>query len=591
MTEGRDAEGRDEEGRHEEGRHEEGRYDVVWPLGRTTVEAPARQVRLPDPAGKTVAFVWDYLFLGDEIFPVIQDELTRHHPDLHFVGWEAFGNIHGPDEPEVRAALPDRLRSEGVDAVIVGIGACGTCTPAVVRACIAAERSGVPAFAVVATGFLSQARSTARSAGMEHLWIAEYPGVIPNDPTELIEQKVRTHVVRGLLEGFSAPVETAVDREVEPEPRDVVCSGTLDEVHEHFERRQWSDGLPIVPPTMARVEAFLRFTDRAPDDVLGVLALEEREATVWNVAVNGVMAGCRPEYMPVLIAAVEAIADPGFKLEFAGSTPGWEPLVILSGTLARDLDFNVGSGLMRVGRRANTSIGRFVRLYMRNVAGFRIPPGDTDKASIAFTFNVAMAEDEAAVDDLGWDPFRVDRGFARSDDVVTVQSVIAISQPIYSGGTDPVERIEPIAHIMADTCGPWAFTGVWRQQFHPLLVMSPAVARAFADDGWKKEDIRRHLYETLMIQAYWFEHYPRHVTGDDVPLADLVADGTAPPRYAESDDPRRLVPLLLREEWTGIVVAGDDGRNQCKVYVNSADLGAPVSKRVVLPTGWRAPVA
>src|SRR5213595_534129 len=88
------------------------------------------------------------------------------------------------------------------------------------------------------------------------------------------------------------------------------------------------------------------------------------------------MAGCRPEYMPVLVAIVEAIAEPVFRVEDAGSTPGWEPLVIVSGPIAGALDLNHGQGVMRVGRQANTTLGRFLRLYLRNVAGLRIPPGD-----------------------------------------------------------------------------------------------------------------------------------------------------------------------------------------------------------------------
>ena len=194
-------------------------------------------------------------------------------------------------------------------------------------------------------------------------------------------------------------------------PRAIVFRGTLHEVQEYFHQNLWSDGLPIIPPTLEDVEAFLKFTDRPPGEVLGICLPEYREATIWNIAVNGVMAGCRPEYMPLLIATVEAITDPFFHLEDGGATPGWEPLIIVNGPIVKDLDFNSGSGVMSVGRQANTSIGRFLRLYMRNVAGQRIPPGDTDKARIGYTFNVAMAENEDAVNEIGWALFSADRGF------------------------------------------------------------------------------------------------------------------------------------------------------------------------------------
>ena len=344
-----------------------------------------------------------------------------------------------------------------------------------------------------------------------------------------------------------------------------------------------------MPPTRAAVDEFLSWTDRDPDEVLGVLAPEYRAATVRSVAVNGVMAGCRPEYLPLLLAVVEAVADPDFRIEDAGSTPGWEPLVVVSGPLVETLGFNTETGLMRVGRRANTSIGRFLRLFMRNVAGLR--PGTTDKGSIGTTFNVALGEDEAAVRELGWTPFRVDRGFAEDDDVVTVQSVVAISPPIYSGGDDPLTLIGPLAHLAATTMGPWTFTSLWYQRWHPLVLMSPAVAAGFARGGWGKAEIRRHLFEQLKIEARWLEHYPLHVAGQETPIAELVGRGVAPSSFLDSDDPERLLPLLLREESTGIVVAGDPGRNQSRVYVNNHEQGPPVSKRVALPPGWHERLA
>src|SRR5262249_16216911 len=142
----------------------------------------------------------------------------------------------------------------------------------------------------------------------------------------------------------------------EPVPRDIVFKGTYEEVQDFFDERMWADGLPVAPPTIKRVEEFLKFTDRAPEEVLGIVQPDFREATIWNVAVNGVMAGCRPEYMPVLIAVTEAMIDPKFFVEDAGSTPGWEPLIILNGPIIKELDFNYGGGVMRIGRRANTSI-------------------------------------------------------------------------------------------------------------------------------------------------------------------------------------------------------------------------------------------
>src|SRR5207253_8650980 len=142
-----------------------------------------------------------------------------------------------------------------------------------------------------------------------------------------------------------------------------------------------------------------------------------------------------------------------FRLEDAGATPGWEPMVVVSGELVDALNFNTEVGSMRVGRRANASIGRFMRMYIRNVAGFR--PGTTDKGSIGLTFNVAMGENESAAREVGWDPYRVDLGFAPEDNSVTVRSVLAVSAPVYAGGLEPEVLARPLARYLAGTAGPW----------------------------------------------------------------------------------------------------------------------------------------
>lgn len=192
-----------------------------------------------------------------------------------------------------------------------------------------------------------------------------------------------------------------------------------------------------------------------------MLLPENREATVWNIAVNGVMAGCHPECTPILIAVVEAIAEPEFRIQDAGSTPGWEPLIILNGPVIKELNFNYESGVMRVGRQANTSVGRFLRLYMRNVAGLRISPGETDKESSASTFNVVLAENEVAVIRLGWQPFSVDQGFKRGENVITVQSVVFISPPTYSGGDSPLDHLETMGEVIGRRAiAYWAPLGV-----------------------------------------------------------------------------------------------------------------------------------
>src|SRR5688572_21192030 len=292
---------------------------------------------------------------------------------------------------------------------------------------------GIPTASIIGSGFVKQAEVITRGLGVP-LAMGIYQGAPMVDSEAELRRKVEQQLAPELLRGLTGEAPREADVAAEPGAGQTVFSGTFDEVQEHFHRQLWSDGLPVVPPTRERVEAFLQFTDRGPDEVIRVVPQEGREATIRAIAVNAVMAGCRPEYMPVLVAAIEAMCDPTYRIEDSGSTPGWEPVVIVSGPLVKTLDFNHGQGMMRVGRQANTSIGRFVRLFLRNICGFRIPPGAGDKGSIGQSFLVAMAEDEDSAREIGWTTFAEDRGFAPGENVVTVHSVVAFTSPIYNGG-------------------------------------------------------------------------------------------------------------------------------------------------------------
>ncbi len=461
------------------------------------------------------------------------------------------------------------------------------------RASVTAEKAGVRTVSLVGKGFAGQARLIGEALGIRNLAIAEYPGVIMNDDDETFREKVAGSLVDQIVAGIATQAELADRSTPDPAPRDIVCAGTLDDIQEHFYERGWTDGLPINPPTIAAVERFLQFTPRKPDEVIGALLPERRQATVWSVAVNGVMAGCRPEYMPLLVAAVEAIADPEFKLEDAGSTPGWEPLVTVSGPLVRLLKFNCGQGVLRVGRRANTSIGRFLRLYMRNVAGLRIPgegsTTGTDKGCIAAGFNVALAENDEAIAELGWQPYRAEKGFATEDTTVTVRSTGSVSLPIYVGGSHAMDVARRVADIWGNgDCARRSYGGMEFGRYHPLLVMSPALAKLLAQDGWTKDDLRRYLRENVTIPAGRAQRDAWNSGVTELNVYQRAREGILPPEYGESEDPDRLVPVFPRAEWIDIVIAGDADRNQARGYVNNHRQGVPVSRRAEPVQGWEA---
>jgi hypothetical protein len=450
--------------------------------------------------------------------------------------------------------------------------------PAVMRACAVVEKAGIPAIAIGGEGFTRMGQALARGLQIPYVPIMTYPGQILTDTSEVFNEKafeIAAGIIRELTADNVEPQREDADEPVDDsrgyDPTTIVATGNLDQIQELFYDRHWSDGLPIVPPTIQRIDQFLSKTQREPSEVLGTLLPSRREATVWNAAVNGVMAGCRPEYFPVLLAVVEAIADPAFRLEDAGSTPGWEPLITISGPLARELGFNSAAGALRVGRRANTSVGRFLRLFMRNVPGFRIPPFHTDQAAIGLTFNVVLAEDDEAIRDLGWATHRSEAGFADEDTVVTVRSVVAISAPIYSGGSRATDHLATISSIFRNAIGPWFYLALENGQWHPLLVMTPYVAKAIARDGYTKDDIRSYLYNNVRVRAADLDAYAPQVGSTTFSVASALGRAV---------DPDEMLSAFLRPDWTDVIVAGNPGRNQSRAYVNNHGQGVPVTKRV-----------
>lgn len=255
---------------------------------------------------------------------------------------------------------------------------------------------------------------------MPNIRVASYPGAVAIHPIELVEKNIREVVFPQIIKLLTEPVPVVPNsvRRKKTEEIPYAFEGSFEEVNEYFYIKEWTDGLPIVPPTEEKVAQFLKYTKRQPDEVLGALHPSLRSATVQSIAINGVMAGCKPEYMPVLEAIVEAIADPRFHLEDAGSSAGWAPMIILNGPVIKRLGFNADTGVLRVGNQANTSVGRFLRLYMRNVAGFI--PGTGDMATYGRPNWPVLAENE---EESPWEPLSVTRGFQAGESVVTVNSV------------------------------------------------------------------------------------------------------------------------------------------------------------------------
>ena len=452
------------------------------------------------------------------------------------------------------------------------------------RAVVAAEAAGVPSVAIVATGFAQQARLVSSALGLREPALACYPGVIVTDDETTLTAKVKEHLVPSIIDGLTgtgvndSARHTRSDSTFDPER--TAFAGDLDAVHDHFDALGWTDGLPIVPPTRDRIIRMLASCRLDAHSAIATLAPGQLVATPWNVAVNAVMAGCPPSLLPLLLAVTEAVGQPEFRLEDGGSTPGWEPLIVVSGPDLARYGLHDGAAVMRVGVRANTTLGRFLRLLLRNVAGLRPPPLGVDKAAIGMSFNVAMGESDQAVRDVGWPSLREQAGFSRADTVVAVQSVVGISTPIYTAGTTADPHIEILAQHIAGASAHWAGVAVIPAAWYPLLVLSPAVAAVLARNGITPDALRRRLAERALAPARIMGDYVAHTGVEYFDWARFAPNLPSPERYLESDDPDRLVPVLLDPDALAIVVTGDPARNQSRFYVNNHMHGARVTLRV-----------
>jgi hypothetical protein len=316
-------------------------------------------------------------------------------------------------------------------------------------------------------------------------------------------------------------------------------AGAYDEIDAHYQERGWTDGLPVVAPTEARVHAFLAATDRDPREVIGVLPPRQGEATVEKIAINAVMAGCRPEYFPVILAGIEALADPLFNLDSVqATTHPVAPLLVVNGPIAREIGLNAGYNAFGQGTRANVTIGRAVRLVLMNVGGGL--PGTGDRATQGSPTKIAycVAENEA---ESPWEPLHVEAGLARDVSTVTVFGCEGPHniQDHYSNTGLGVLRT--VAGAMGQAGSNNLLGRGW-----PLLSLGPEHAATIARDGYSKRQVKEFLFEHARF-----------------PLGRLGAEYR---RYqverqhvADADD--TMVPIVRAAEDISVIVVGGAGKH------------------------------
>ena len=438
---------------------------------------------------------------------------------------------------------------------------------------------------ITTTGFSNLAIHVGKSAGVEDLRIAEYPGPLGIHDGARIQENIEHTLIDKIVAGLTQSGDGGVAAAKRgSDPRAIVCSGTPDDINRFFIDKEWSDGLPIVPPTIERVEQFLRYTDRKPDEEIAVLQSANLRATPWNIAVNAIMAGCQPMHMPLLIAAVEALGDERCSLNNIGSSSAIFPFVLINGPLAKQ--FGIESGAQVISRGANPAIGRAIGLIVRNIAGFR--PGASYMGTFGYPLAFALGEHEGG--DNPWEPFHVEQGFDRDANTVTVGVT-------NNWGAAPAPYDTPDrggAQVALDMlCR--EITGKTRLFNFPgrgpdaeavmiTLLLSPPVAKSLADAGYSKADVKRYVYENTRMRIADFEWVVKYTSIMRTTLRERVESGVFPKEFLGAPDD--LVRVLSSPDILHIMVCGDPHRN--RLMVLEGGHMQPTTREIRLPANWNA---
>lgn len=290
-----------------------------------------------------------------------------------------------------------------------------------------------------------------------------------------------------------------------------------DEIEACFDRG-WSDGLPVVPPTALRVVQMLQGTDRDPSEIIGAVPPDYVECSVEKIAINAVMAGCKPEYLPVVIAAVEAALQDEFCMHGLLATTYFSgPMIVVNGPISRAIGMNSKGNALGQGNRANATIGRALQLVIRNVGGGK--PGGVDRAALGnpgkYTF--CFAEDEQG---SCWESLAVERGFPETASTVTLFAADGVQGIVDQKSRSP----ESLAR---------SFAAGLRVASHPKMVMaadaflvvSPEHERVFREAKWSKARLKDELEKLLMIPG---ADLVRGAGGIEEGLPESIRDKTLP---------------------------------------------------------------
>jgi hypothetical protein len=481
------------------------------PQGILDIPTPSglKNPRVNDLAGKKIGIIWDGKKGGDNYCAAIEELLKEKFPSAI-----TFRLVWGDAEAAERA-------KKEMDTFVYGVGDNGMGGWIQCRQVIALEKLGIPGVFVIGDNAIHTTRMSAEDAGMPSIRVISLPSIdyYPNRSTIESIRSVAAASIDRIVDALTDPLtqgEKNPGQKNRQKKVDTVTisssnyESTLESFNQLFLDNHWGDGLPLVPPTEHAVNRMLTGTTHAPSKILGRMPYRNGIATVEKVAVNAVMAGAKPEYLPIIIAAVECLAEENTFTHMMSSEGSFTLMIMVSGPIVREINMNYGVGLLGHGWRANNTIGRAIRLSMINL-GY-LWPGEIDMALIGRPSPHTFYTFAENIEQSPWETFNTGLSYGSEDSCVTVSTVAGgggIGMRIYGGGVvEPWDTKSVLNDIVKDIAGDRSTfaqykVGVANPAAHlrkHIIVIHPEFAIMLQRIGFNsKQSLRDYLYEKTMI--------------------------------------------------------------------------------------------
>lgn len=471
-------------------------------------------------------------------------------------------------DPEELPAFEEWIKT--TDAVIVANADAGSCTLYLAYNASLVERLGKPGVLTVQTEFMPLAQSAVSLRGVPGMRMVDigihdlsmeadlddyYANVLPGKVAAVIDQIIDA-LTGDLTEAEQAPPPPPAP------PFRIAISGTLQQVNDYFYQQGWAPGSPIIPPTEEAVREMMAGCDLPPDHVVATIPPRNGKATIEKIAINAVMAGCLPLHMPVLVAAVKAITDPGMWVEaYTSSMASWMPLLIVNGPIRHDIAINSDTSYMSPYKRANACIGRALGLMIMNIAGIRAHIEDMGVMGHEGHFGVCIGENEEA---SPWEPLHHHYGIDSADSAVTV--MFPNTRSICFGLSDA-------GAVLGATCDALLTIAMG---YDPgcAVIFTPGTARVLAGAGLTRQAVTDYIVEytrrpSSQVNVRWLRGNCHDLGVVPLPL-----------------DQQRSFRHFMSGKHLPIIVAGNAHSIGAALYAGGGDHGGPITKKIDLPGSW-----